>query len=152
MSFIFTGIPGARIEAVGLKAVSLSAESLSTASCEECNLFEEICLCQWSVALLSAERLVSKEFDVVVCNESFWKNLVVYGIDEAHVLVPWNVDFRLAYHQAAILPKQLPDHVSLVATRPTTATLAPGHAYDSLVCSALNLKLGKFHCQRLSTE
>jgi hypothetical protein len=137
------------IEAVGLKAVSLSAESLSAASCEGRNLFEEICLCQWSVVLLSAERLASKELDAVVRNETFRKNLVVYGIDEAHVVVPWSVDFRLAYHQAAILPKRLPDHVALVVT---TATLAPGHAYDSLVYSALSLKPGNFHCQRLSTE
>jgi superfamily II DNA helicase RecQ len=81
------------VEAVGFKAVSLSAESLSTASCEGRNLFEKICLCHWSVVLLSVERLMSKEFDVVVHNETFRKNLVVYCIDEAHVLVPWSVDF-----------------------------------------------------------
>ena len=83
--------------------MSLSAESLSAASREGRNLFGEIRLCQWSVVLLSAERLASKEVDAVLQNETFRKNLVVYGIDEAHVLVPWSVDFRVAYHQAAIL-------------------------------------------------
>ncbi|KAF8233341.1 hypothetical protein L208DRAFT_1395771 [Tricholoma matsutake] len=62
-----------KIEAVGLKAVSLSAESLSAASREGHNLFGEICLCQWL-------RLTFKEFDMVVRNETFQKNLVVYGM------------------------------------------------------------------------
>jgi superfamily II DNA helicase RecQ len=80
------------IEAVGLKAVSLSTETLSLASCEGHNLFDKIGLCQWSVVLLSAERLTSKE---LVHNETFQKNLnlVVHGIDKAHVLVPWSIDF-----------------------------------------------------------
>jgi hypothetical protein len=95
---------------------SLSAESLSAASCEGCNL-------------------ASKELNAMR-NEIFQKNFVVYSIDKAHVLIPWSIDFRLVCHQDAILPKWLPNHVSLIVT---TATLAPGHGYDSLVCSALSL-------------
>jgi hypothetical protein len=65
------------IKAIGLKAVSICAESLKVASHEGRNLFEEIRLCQWSIVLLSAERLASREFDDIVRNETFPKNLVI---------------------------------------------------------------------------
>jgi superfamily II DNA helicase RecQ len=83
-----------------------------------------------------------------VCNETFWKNLVIYGIDEVHVLIPWSLEFRTAYHQVALLPKRLSDHVVLVVAM---ATLATGHDSDALFL-ALDLRTGKYHCQRLSTE
>ncbi|KAF8056183.1 ATP-dependent DNA helicase RecQ [Lyophyllum atratum] len=133
---------------IGMRAVALNAESISKAFDEGRNLYREIAACHWSIVLLSAERLTSKEFDAVIRNETFQENVAVLGIDEAHVLVPWSLEFRTAYQQILLLHRRLPDHVALVVA---TATLAPGPAYDAL-CSALDLRPGAFHCIRLSCE
>ncbi|KAF9478507.1 hypothetical protein BDN70DRAFT_808755, partial [Pholiota conissans] len=78
----------------------------------------------------------------------FRRNLVLLGIDEAHVLDPWGKDFRQAYRQIGLLRNRLPAHTSLVAV---TATLCPGKETRSL-CSALNLKPGAYHEIRQSSE
>jgi len=76
------------ITAFGLKAVSLTAETLEAASKESRNLLKEISECQWDIILLSAERLISTDVDAILRNEKFRENLILLGIDEAHVLVP----------------------------------------------------------------
>jgi superfamily II DNA helicase RecQ len=132
----------------GVKAVSVNAKTLAAASREGWNLLGKICDCQWSIVILSAERLTLKDVDHIVCNEKFCTNLIALGIDEAHILVPWGKDFWPAYHQIALLHKRLPDHVVLVAG---TATLALGHNHNAL-CAALGLKEGKYHAIQFSSE
>ncbi|RDB15447.1 Werner syndrome ATP-dependent helicase [Hypsizygus marmoreus] len=118
---------------IGMKAISLNSETLAEASREGRNLYDEIRACEWPIVLLSAERLVSKELDKIIRDSFFRTNLVLLGIDEAHVLVPWEKDFRQAYLQIGLLRKCLPSHVAIVAV---TATLTPGPAYNSL-CTEL---------------
>ena len=98
--------------------------------------------------LLSAERLVSPDVDAILRNEKFRENLVLLGIDEAHVLVPWGKDFRKAYHQNFLLRRRLPDHVALIAV---SATISPGPEFNSL-CERLELKASKYHTIRESSE
>ncbi|KAF8810191.1 hypothetical protein BYT27DRAFT_7092691 [Phlegmacium glaucopus] len=133
---------------LGLNAVSLNAETLQAANTQGRNLFSEIQECQWSVVLLSAERLVSSEIDKVLRNENFRDNLVLLGIDEAHLLVPWGKDFRQAYRQIPLLHKRLPSHTAIVLV---TATLSTGRDFRSL-CNEFNFKAGRYHCIRLSSE
>lgn len=133
---------------LGIKAIALSSEALQAATAEGRDLLKEIRQCKWAVVLLSAERLVSPEVDAIVRDPQFRKNLVLLGIDETHLLVPWGKDFRQAYRQMALLHKRLPKHTALVAV---TATLAEGREMSSLI-SALGLKPGRFHCIRLSSE
>lgn len=102
------------MDELGLKALAINAESLMAAAKEGRNLLHEVRDCEWNIVLISPERLGSREFDGVVRNEEFRKNLVLYGIDEGHVLVPWSLSFRAAYHQVPLLRKRLPDHVALV--------------------------------------
>ena len=78
---------------LGLKAISLTAASLQAANSEGRNLFSEIQQCQWPVVLLSVERLASTEINNILRDKTFRENLVLLGIDEAHVLVPWGKDF-----------------------------------------------------------
>ncbi|KAF8803456.1 hypothetical protein BYT27DRAFT_7109808 [Phlegmacium glaucopus] len=123
---------------LGLKAVLLNAEILQEANSQGQNLFSEIQECQWSVVLLSAEHLVSSEIDKVLQNEIFRENLVLLGIDEAHLLVPWGKDFRQAYCQIPLLRKCLPSHTAIVLV---TATLSTGHDFRSL-CNKFDFKAG----------
>ncbi|KAG6818625.1 hypothetical protein H0H93_003378 [Arthromyces matolae] len=136
------------MERFGLRALALNAETLSVATNKGKNLYDEIAKCLWHVVLLSAERLASPPLDAVIRNDFFRKNIALLGIDEAHVLVPWGVEFRTAYQRVSDLHKRLPEGVPLVVV---TATLSPGAPYDSL-CSALDLRKGEFHSLRLSCE
>ncbi|PPQ95546.1 hypothetical protein CVT26_008571 [Gymnopilus dilepis] len=133
---------------IGLGSVAVCAETLTRFSQDGRDLFREIRQCQWPIVLLSPERLTSKEVDVVLRDEYFRSNLILFGIDEAHVLVPWGKEFRKAYHQISSLLKRLPSHTTLVAV---TATLSAGNDYVSL-CNELNLKPGRFNCIRLPSE
>jgi len=136
------------ITTFGLKAVSLTAESLATASKDGRNLLKEINECQWDIVLLSAERLVSPDVDAILRNEKFHANLILLGIEEPHVLVPWGKDFRKAYHQNFLLQRCLPAHTALVAV---SATISPDPEFNSL-CERLELKAGKYHTIRESSE
>jgi superfamily II DNA helicase RecQ len=111
-------------------------------------LLKEISECQWDIVLLSAERLVSPDVDAILRNEMFRENLILLGIDEAHVLVPWGKDFRKAYHQIFLLRRRLPAHAALIAV---SATISPGPEFNSL-CERLGLKAGKYHTIRESSE
>ena len=126
----------------------MTAESLRAANSEGRNLFSEIQQCEWSVVLLSAERLASTEIDNILRDETFRENLILLGIDEAHVLVPWGKDFRQAYRQIPLLRKRLPPHTAIVTV---TATLSAGRDFTSL-CNELGFKQGRYHCIRLSSE
>lgn len=132
----------------GLSSISLSAKTLADASNEGRDLYNEIRRGQWSIIFVSAERLISREFDHLIRDVKFRESLVLFGIDEAHVLVPWGRDFRVAYRQIGSLHKRLPSHVARIAV---TATLAPGKDFHALL-EALQLKNEGFHCIRLSSE
>ena len=117
----------------GLSAIFLNAKTLIDASNEGRDLYNEIKRGRWSMIFTSAERLVSREFDS-------WENLVLLGIDEAHVLVPWGREFRVAYRQIGSLHKRLPQHVARIAV---TATLALGKDFAALLGA---LQLGIIAC------
>ncbi|KIM38543.1 hypothetical protein M413DRAFT_75866 [Hebeloma cylindrosporum] len=134
------------ITTFGIKAVSLTAETLTAASKEGQNLLKEISECRWDVVLLSAERLVSPDVDDILQNERFHENLILLGIDEAHVLVP--CDFRKAYLQIPLLRCRLPAHTALI---PVSVTISPGAEFNSL-CEWLELKAGKYHIIQESSE
>jgi len=74
------------------------------------------------------ERLASPHVDSILRNKISQENLVLLGIDEAHVFVRWGKYFRQAYHQISALCHRLP---SLVAV---SATISPGEEFNSL-CS-----------------
>jgi superfamily II DNA helicase RecQ len=65
--------------------------------------------------------------DNIVHNEKFRANVVLLGIDEAYVLIPWG-DSLPAYHQVGLMHKRLPSHVIVVTV---SATLTPGQESGS---------------------
>ncbi|KAF6744432.1 P-loop containing nucleoside triphosphate hydrolase protein [Ephemerocybe angulata] len=131
----------------GQRAVSLNAATLAEAREAGRNLLTEIRLCEWTMVFLSAERVTSKEVNDLLRDEHFRSNLVMLGIDEAHVLVPWSLSFRKAYGDVSQLRRRLPDHCTLAVV---TATLTP----DGLktLCTELGLKHDKYRCIRQSVQ
>jgi hypothetical protein len=54
------------MEEFGLSSISLSAKTLTDASNEGRDLYNEIRRGQWSIIFVSAERLISREFDHLI--------------------------------------------------------------------------------------
>ncbi|KDQ59625.1 hypothetical protein JAAARDRAFT_192127 [Jaapia argillacea MUCL 33604] len=131
-----------------IQAVAINAESVQIASRKGRDIWKEVRTCKWLAVVLSAERLTSNEADEVLQDETFWANLLLLGIDEAHVVVPWGEHFRQDYHQMGLIQKHLPEGVAFVAA---TATLAPGKEQDDL-CGLLGLRKGHFHTIQLSCK
>ncbi|KAI0054891.1 hypothetical protein BV25DRAFT_1843340 [Artomyces pyxidatus] len=71
---------------VGVKAVAVNAESLQMHGRK---LFDQIQRCEWSVVLLSPERLTSKELDIILRDQEFRRNVIGLGLDELHVYESW---------------------------------------------------------------
>ncbi|KII85950.1 hypothetical protein PLICRDRAFT_64754, partial [Plicaturopsis crispa FD-325 SS-3] len=107
-----------------ISAVALNSATITAARRMGRDLHKEIRQCQYSVVLVSPERLTSQEFDPILRDEDFMKNWMVMGIDEVHVLVPWGRDFRKAYYRTYSVWKRAPSHTRLVTG---TATLTPGN-------------------------
>ena len=143
-----TSIQVKELEELGLDAIALHADTIDRAVAEGCDIYKEIKQGRWPVVFLSPERLVSPEFDQILRDKGFRANIMLIGLDELHVMVPWGKDFRKAYHSMAILPKRLPTHVPIIGT---SATVTPGKDFAE-ICKLLALKPGSFYLLRLSNE
>ncbi|EFI27619.1 ATP-dependent DNA helicase RecQ [Coprinopsis cinerea okayama7 len=86
----------------GIRAVSVNSHTLAVAREEGRDLYKEI---------------KHYEIGTILKDDTFRHNLVLLGIDEAHVLVPWSQEFRVAYRQMAQLRHRLPKHCALASKR-----------------------------------
>ncbi|KAH6899407.1 ATP-dependent DNA helicase RecQ [Coprinopsis sp. MPI-PUGE-AT-0042] len=131
----------------GLKALSINAETLKAARLEKRDVWAEIRRCDWSMIFLSAERMISRDVDLVLWDDVFRHNLILLALDEAHVLVPWSQDFREAYRYMAQARRRTPEGCAFAVV---TATLTKT-GLNSL-CKEVDLYPGQYHCIRTSVQ
>ena len=81
------------MERMGVRAISLDMNTVRVARAQGRDVLKEVQQCLWSVIILSPERLTSRPFDNILRNATFRSNLILYVIDEAHVIGPWGQDF-----------------------------------------------------------
>ncbi|THH19830.1 hypothetical protein EUX98_g8702 [Antrodiella citrinella] len=115
-----------------LKAASLDADSLSDAHKNNRPLLQvrDVAECKYSLVAVSPERLTSPEFWKILECELLRKSLVLYAIDEAHVIVPWSKLFRKDYGNISKACTRIPLIVPLLAM---TATSQQGEPETNLV-------------------
>lgn len=97
---------------------------------------------------MSPERLTSPEIDQILRDKVFRANVIMLGLDEVHVIIPWGLDFRPAFHQIALIHKRLPSNVPIVAV---SASLTLGKDLRE-ICHLLSLKPGNHYRLMLSNE
>ncbi|KAI0312872.1 P-loop containing nucleoside triphosphate hydrolase protein, partial [Amylostereum chailletii] len=108
---------------MGIKAVSLDKENIvAFFKYDKRNLLEEVRLCQWEVIIVSPERLNAPTFDKVLRDRKFSRNVVLYAVDEAHVVFDWAKYFREAYGDIPDVPSRGLHGVPILLM---TATLSP---------------------------
>ncbi|THH27968.1 hypothetical protein EUX98_g6232 [Antrodiella citrinella] len=120
----------AELARVGLKATSLDADSLSDARKNNISLLRDVAECKYSLVAVSPERLTSPEFGKILACELLRKSLVLYAIDEAHVVVPWSKLFRKDYGNISKARTRIPLIVPLLAM---TATSQQGDPETNLI-------------------
>lgn len=134
---------------MGVSAVTLESATLREAREKEGrDLWKEVIKCRHSVVLLSPERLTHPNLGTILRDEGFRRNLVALLLDEAHLIVPWGLDFRKAYGQIPRLRARIPPWIPCAAV---TATSCIGKKENQLF-QLLRFQDHTFKLTRLSNE
>ncbi|KAI0072323.1 P-loop containing nucleoside triphosphate hydrolase protein, partial [Panus rudis PR-1116 ss-1] len=137
----------AEMERVGVRAVALDTQSITKAQEQGKDLYKEVKACSRAMVIVSPERLTAAVFDKILRHDKFRDSLVSFAADEAHIIAPWALDFRLAYWEISRARLRIPQGVPMLAM---TATLRMGSTEHSLV-RLLGFRQG-YHTLRRSSE
>ncbi|KAA1471883.1 hypothetical protein DENSPDRAFT_754974, partial [Dentipellis sp. KUC8613] len=120
----------AEMTRIGIKAVALDADTVTKSKAKGIDLFKQVHEGQWSVVIVSPERLASQDFDAIVRDDKVRENLVLHVVDEAHIVNPWAETFRDAYGEIGTIKARIPPEVPILAM---TATSIPGETEDAML-------------------
>ncbi|KAF5349397.1 hypothetical protein D9758_015511 [Tetrapyrgos nigripes] len=132
----------------GLSGLSYCHETLVKYSAQD--LPGLICKCtEWQIICVDPEHLATKEWARILQNETFLKNLVLFCVEEAHLIRSWSPNFRPQFEFIGATARGfIPEHVSIVAL---TATCAPG-PHTLAISQSLGMFGSSYHLIRRSNE
>ncbi|KAJ3485626.1 hypothetical protein NLI96_g4816 [Meripilus lineatus] len=134
---------------MGVKAVTLESGTVrNMREREGRDLWKEVIECEHSIVILSPERLTHPNLGEILRSDRFRRNLVALLLDEAHLIVPWGVEFRKSYGEIPRLRARIPNKVPCAAV---TATSRPGKNETKLF-DQLSFRHGSFKQTRQSNE
>ncbi|THU94232.1 hypothetical protein K435DRAFT_860768 [Dendrothele bispora CBS 962.96] len=139
------------IESFGLRGLSYCRETISEYRInKKLDLVQLVCECRsWDLICVDPEHLATPEWREIMQNTNFKQHLVLFCVDEAHLIRRWAPNFRPAFNDIGALARgYLPETVPIIAL---TATCAPGHATAEL-CQSLGLVGKGYHLIRHSNE
>ncbi|KAF5332390.1 hypothetical protein D9758_017364 [Tetrapyrgos nigripes] len=103
----------------------------------------------WDVICVDPEHLASPEWREIMRNNTFKTHLVLFCVDEVHLIWRWGPSFWPAFEDIGALARGfLPEHVPIIAL---TATCAPGQP-TAEICQSLGLTGKSYHLIRHSNE
>ncbi|KAF7973928.1 hypothetical protein HWV62_13990 [Athelia sp. TMB] len=136
---------------VGLRCVVINEDTIDEARKCGRNLWQEV-RTDIAVILMSPELLTSLDFAHLLDRNEFWSRIFAMGVDEAHLLYFWGVDFRKSFRNIGLMRERLPSkgdsQTPLVAI---TATLRTGTPMQT-ICTFLGLQDGRHHFIRRSNS
>ncbi|KAK1235737.1 hypothetical protein PQX77_001025 [Marasmius sp. AFHP31] len=137
-------------ESFGLTALSYCHQTITGYRKKKINLVDLITRCEtWSLICVDPEHLNSPEWRHIIKHPTFSRNLILFAVDEAHLVKTWGVDFRPAFELiGAFAQGHLPPGIPVVAL---SATCAPGPD-TAAVCQSLGLLHDQYHLVRRSNE
>ncbi|THU80333.1 hypothetical protein K435DRAFT_823691 [Dendrothele bispora CBS 962.96] len=113
------------LQKFGLSGISYCHETLSTYYPDRLHvLVDLICACQtWQLICVDPEHLASPEWRKIIQHDTFKLNLILFCIDEAHLIKKWGPAFRPAFENiGSFIRGYLPLTTSTLAL---TATCDP---------------------------
>ncbi|KAI0081499.1 hypothetical protein K474DRAFT_1635826 [Panus rudis PR-1116 ss-1] len=119
------------MQRIGINAVALDAESIRKAKDQlDADIYKEVEEGKRPMVILSPERLTEAKFDRMIRKDEFRKNIVAYIIDEAHIVIPWGINFRKDYAEICRARHRIPGGTPMLAM---TATSRVGPTESSLI-------------------
>ncbi|THU94752.1 P-loop containing nucleoside triphosphate hydrolase protein [Dendrothele bispora CBS 962.96] len=87
------------------------------------NLEQLITECNtWNLICIDPEHLASPEWARIIENKTFQSNLILFTVDEAHLIPAWGKNFRPCFSQIGSFAQGcVPDHVPILALTTTSA-------------------------------
>ncbi|KAK1235388.1 hypothetical protein PQX77_001395 [Marasmius sp. AFHP31] len=137
-------------ESFGLKGISYCHDVISEYRMKNVDLTRLICECkEWQLLCVDPEHLNSSEWRKIIHHSTFQRHLILFAVDEAHLVNSWGLGFRPAFDSIGACARgHLPETVPILSL---TATLPPGQPTVA-VCKSLGLVEGEFHLVRRSNE
>ncbi|KAF5345640.1 hypothetical protein D9758_015140 [Tetrapyrgos nigripes] len=132
------------IERFGLRGLSYCHETITEyRTKKKQDLIQLICDCRsWDLICVDPKHLASPEWRRIIQNEKFVQHLVLFAIDEAHLIRRWSPNFRPAFGDiGAVARGFLPKNIPIIAL---TATCSPGRDTAEL-CQSLGLVSNDYH-------
>ncbi|THU78324.1 hypothetical protein K435DRAFT_601861, partial [Dendrothele bispora CBS 962.96] len=136
------------IESFGLRGLSYCRETISEYRInKKLDLVQLICECRsWDLICVDPEHLATPEWREIMQNTNFKQHLILFCVDEAHLIRRWAPNFRPTFNDIGALARgYLPETVPIIAL---TATCAPGHATSELCISKYSQLLDYLRCGR----
>ncbi|KAH7888347.1 hypothetical protein F5I97DRAFT_1803998 [Phlebopus sp. FC_14] len=118
---------------LGLRAVVINNEMITSVLDEGRNLLDKVWTCKWQVSLWSPKKLISHGADMVLHDETYCKNIVLYGVNKVHVVDHWGQSFRTCYCQIGLVHQRLLKNIPIIGLLTTVVLGSDGdHFHDIL--------------------
>ncbi|KAF5338311.1 hypothetical protein D9758_015764 [Tetrapyrgos nigripes] len=116
----------------GLQGLSYCHKKITEYCLKKDDLASLICDCKmWQLICIDPEHLATPEWRKILDHKTFIKNLILFCVEEAHLIRTWGPDFRPCFQSiGAIAHGFIGEQTSLVGL---SATCAPG-AYTIDIC------------------
>ncbi|THU81188.1 P-loop containing nucleoside triphosphate hydrolase protein [Dendrothele bispora CBS 962.96] len=134
----------------GLSGLSYCHERITEYTAKKINLAELICECkEWQLICVDPEHLATPKWQKILKSKVFLKNLLLFCIEEAHLIRSWGPGFRPHFESiGAIARGFIPEHVSIIGL---SATCSPG-THTLAICHSLGMFSDSYHLIRRSNE
>ncbi|THU79606.1 hypothetical protein K435DRAFT_622475, partial [Dendrothele bispora CBS 962.96] len=110
------------LEHFGLRGLSYCRETISEyRTIKKLDLVHLICECKsWDLICMDPEHLATPEWREIIWNNKFKRHLILFAVDEAHLIRRWSPTFRPAFDDIGALARgYLPEEVSMVGLSAT---------------------------------
>ncbi|KAI0074877.1 hypothetical protein K474DRAFT_1577436, partial [Panus rudis PR-1116 ss-1] len=104
----------------GIHAVALDAESIREAKRQGVDIYKKVEDGETPMVILSPERLTEAKFDRLLRDQKLRENIVAYIVDEAHVVIPWGIQFRKDYAEICRARHRIPADTPMLAMTATS--------------------------------
>jgi superfamily II DNA helicase RecQ len=113
------------------------------------NLKAEIVQCRYHLICLDPETITARDWRIITDDVDFRANLVLFHVDEGHLLFKWGIDFRKSFNDIGpFIGAMLPSGISIGTL---SGTFQPGPLTDS-ICKNLGFRATNYIHIKQSNE
>ncbi|KAK7445431.1 hypothetical protein VKT23_014850 [Stygiomarasmius scandens] len=138
------------LEQFNIPGFSYCHENITVYRKDKTNLESLICECKtWNIICVDPEHLAGPEWSQIIQDSTFRSNLILFTVDEAHLILSWGPKFRPYFETIGSFARGcIPEHTPVLSL---TATSAVG-ASTTAICQSLGMLGSSYRLIRRSNE